>query len=83
MAVVALVAGILALVSGILAVFSRSDLFLVGVVLFGCLAFVFGIVGRIAIMRAGGTLRGKGLAAWGMGTPIAGFVLGFLLLPFT
>ena len=81
-AVLAMVTGILALFSGILANSSRSDLFLLGIPLFWGLAIVFGVIARIDIKRAVGTLTGKGLAAWGMGIPTVGFGLGFLLLPF-
>ncbi len=80
-AVVAMVTGILAVVSGMLANSSRSDLFLLGIPLFWGLAVVFGVVARIDIKRAAGTLAGKRLAAWGMGIPTGGFALGFLLLP--
>ena len=80
LAAMALVTGLLAVVSSFLAVFSQSDLFVVAL-LFWALAVIFGVISRIRIWRARGALNGKGLAAWGMGIPAAGFALGFLLLP--
>ena len=82
-AVSTLFAGLLSVACGILAVASRYDFFLVGVVVFWLLAFVLGVWSWIEIKRSSGGLRGKGLAGWGMGAPVAGFALGFFLMPVT
>ncbi len=75
------VAGLLCLASGFLALATSSDLFLLGILAFGVLAFVLGITARAQVTRAGGSLRGGALAAWGMLIPAVGVGLGFLLLP--
>ena len=78
-----MLAGLLAVACGFLAVLSRSDLFLVGVAVCWLLAIVLGVRGWRAIRRAAGGLRGKTLAGWGMGVPLLGAGLGFILLPAT
>jgi hypothetical protein len=82
-AAAALLAGLLSVACGVLALASESDLFLLGVVLCWLLALVLGVWSWVAIGRASGRLRGKTLAGWGMGAPLVGFGLGFLLLPAT
>jgi uncharacterized membrane protein HdeD (DUF308 family) len=82
-AATALVMGVLSLACGLLAVVTRFDEFLIGVVAFGVLTFVQGIRGWRAVKRSPASLRGKGLAMWGMAIPVGGFALGFLLLPAT
>ncbi len=80
-AIAAFTLGLLALGSGFLALVSSSDFFLLGVPVFAVLAIVFGIMGRREVKRAPGRLQGKALAGWGMGIPVGGCCLGFLLLP--
>lgn len=82
-AVLALIAGVASLCCGILVLASKSDSYLIGIVLSGALALVLGVYSRIKIWRSNGRLRGKGFATWGMGMPLGGFALGFLLLPGT
>src|SRR5260370_37616995 len=80
-AVAAFALGLSALGSGFLALVSGSDLFLLGIPAFTVLAIVFGIFGRREVNRAPDRWQGKGLAGWGMGIPMGGLGLGFLLLP--
>ena len=82
-AIASLLMGLLSIACGFLALASQSDLFLLGVVLFWLLAILFGLRSWVAVRRSSGGLRGKGLAGWGMGAPLIGFGLGFLLLPVT
>jgi hypothetical protein len=82
-AVAAFLAGLSSVACGLLTLASGSDLFLLGVVLFGALALGLEISSRIEIKRSPSTLRGKALAGWGMGLPAGGFALGFLVLPAT
>ena len=83
-ATLALVLGMASVACGALALIAESGLFLIGAVLFWLLAVVLGIWSWIAIGRAGGNLRGRALAGWGMAVPtVGGFVLGFGLLPVT
>src|SRR5687768_4824835 len=77
----ACLAGLLSVACGLLALASRSDLFLVGVVLFSVLALVLGAWRWLEIKRASGGLRGQAFVAWGIGIPAGGLALGFLLLP--
>jgi hypothetical protein len=80
---VAFVLGMLSLGCGILALFSSFDLFLLGIPLFWLAALGVGIV---VWREAGGNvghLRGQTLAKWGIGAPVGGACLGFLLMPFT
>src|SRR5690242_8520247 len=79
----AFLSGILAVVCGILVLGTQSDGFLLGIVGFSLLALVLGTWGLIRIRWARGALRGKAFAGWGMGIPVCGFGLGFLLLPAT
>jgi hypothetical protein len=80
-AVAAFLSGILSLSSGFLAQVTDDDFFLIGIPVFFLLALILGIKGRRAIARNPGQLRGKALAGWGMGLPVGGICLGFLLLP--
>ncbi len=82
-AVLALVAGILAVVCGIMALASNSDWYLAGIGLWLLLSIVFGVYSWVRINRSEGRLQGKGVAFLGMGLPVGGFALGFLLLPQT
>jgi hypothetical protein len=82
-AMVAFAAGLLSVLCGIIALVGSSDLFLAGVPLFWLLALVLGVWGLAGIRRAAGGLGGSGLACGGIGLPVAGFTLGFLLLPAT
>jgi hypothetical protein len=76
----AFVLGLLSLGSGFLALVSETDFFLLG--LFGCpLAILLGVRGWREVGRSSGRLTGKALAGWGIGLPVGGFCLGFLLLP--
>ncbi len=81
-AVSTLVLGVSSLVCGYLGLVVENDWFLVAVVVFAALAVVLGVLSRIDIKRASGGLRGKGLVTWGIGTPLCGFGLAFLILPF-
>ncbi len=80
-AMAAFYAGLLSAACGLLALASRSDLFLLGVVLSAALAFALGVRSWVEIHRAAGALEGKSLAGWGMGIPAGGFALAFLVLP--
>lgn len=82
-AVAAFLAGVTSVVCGVLTLATRSDWFLVGIILFWLLAIVLGVRSRAEIRRADDQLNGKTLAGWGMGVPAVGFALGFLLLPAT
>jgi hypothetical protein len=82
-AVLALIAGIFAVVFGIMALASNSDWYLAGIALSLLISFVSGIYGCVTISGSEGRLQGKGVALLGMGLPVGGFVLGFLLLPQT
>jgi hypothetical protein len=75
------IAGLLTVGCAVLALGSASDLFLIGVVAFTVLTVVLGIYSWQKISSAAGRLRGKRLSGWGMGMPVCGFGLGFLLLP--
>jgi lysylphosphatidylglycerol synthetase-like protein (DUF2156 family) len=82
-AVLTLVFGLSSLVCGFLALVAENDLLLVAVVLFAIAAVVLGVLSRLEIKRASGSLRGKALVGWGIGTPVGGFGLAFLILPMT
>jgi len=69
--------------SGILTVLSEFDSFLLGVVAFGVMAIGFGIYGIRQVCRNPSEFRGAALAAWGIGLPLAGLFLGFVVLPAT
>jgi len=81
MSVLTVLAGLSSLVCGFLSLMSDSDSFLLRVVLFFALSMLCGLLSWVGINRAGGRLHGKGFAACGMGMPLGGFALGFLLLP--
>lgn len=80
--VAAFLLGLLALACGLLVLFGAPDFLLLGVPLFWGLAVPVGLLGRREVRQSQGRLKGKALAAWGMGLPAAGACLGFLLLPF-
>jgi hypothetical protein len=82
-AVAAFVAGLSAVACGLLALLTTSDLFLAGVAASCVLAVLLGWRAWVEVGRSPGTLTGKALAGWGMAVPVAGLVLGFLLLPAT
>ena len=73
----------MSLACGVLALFGSEDRLLAGVPLFWLLALILGIGALADIKRAAGGLGGSGLAGGGMGVPVAGFAIGFLLLPAT
>jgi hypothetical protein len=79
----ALILGMLSLGCGILALFSAFDFFLLGIPLFWLAALGAGIVGWREANQSAGQLRGYNLAKWGIGVPVVGACLGFLLMPFT
>ena len=72
---------LLSITAAILAIVSRSDFFLIGMPVGWLLAVLFGILGLRDIAKSGGTMRGKAMAKWAIGLPIAGLGLGFCLLP--
>jgi hypothetical protein len=83
LAVTAFCSGLGALVCGFLALVSDADFFLLGLATGFFLAVACAMAGLWAIRRSDGILAGKGLAKWGIGLPVGGLVLGFLLLPAT
>jgi hypothetical protein len=82
-AVAALLLGLASLGSGFLALVTAFDLFLLGVVAGCMLAILFAALARRDMRHSQGVLQGKALAGWGVGLPVGGVCLGFLLLPVT
>jgi hypothetical protein len=80
-AVLTLVFGLSSLVCGFLALVAVNDFLLVAVAVFAILAIVLGVLSRVDIKRASGSLRGKALVGWGIATPVCGLGLAFLILP--
>jgi hypothetical protein len=68
---------------GILVILTQFDFLLFGIAGFGVLAIGLGIRGIRQVRRNPGQLTGAALAKWGIGLPLAGLVLGFVLLPAT
>lgn len=75
--------GVTTFACGFLAIAGRSDLLLLGVASCGVFALVLGIVALRDVRRNPAALGGAPLAAWGIGLPVAGIGLGFILLPMT
>jgi hypothetical protein len=75
--------GLLSLGSGLMALLARSDLFRLGVPVGLVLALTFGILGLREVRGSSGRFTGRALAGWGIGLPVGGMSLGFLLLPAT
>jgi hypothetical protein len=82
-AMVAFLLGVTAIACGFLAIAGQSDLLLLGVAGCGISALSLGIVALQDVRRNPGALRGAPLAAWGIGLPVAGIGIGFILLPAT
>lgn len=82
-AVAAFALGLLSLACGFLALVRCQDLFLLVILVSLFPALVLGVGGLRQIRRAPGRLRGKSLAAWGIGLPVGSLVLGVVLLPVT
>ena len=80
-AAAALLFGLLSLGCGLLVLLGAPDFLLLGVPLFFGLAIPTGVLGGREVKRSHGQLRGKALAGWGIGLPVGGVCLGFLLLP--
>jgi hypothetical protein len=73
--------GLACLVSGVMALVLTSDLLLLGVAVSFLAALVLGV---LALRKAKGhpdRSRVRKLAGWGIGLPIGGLGLAFLLLP--
>jgi hypothetical protein len=82
-ATASLILGFLSFGSGVLAVVLDFYPLVLGVVVFFLLAVVFGLLGWRDIKRSGGQLGVPSWAGWGIGTSVAGILLGFLVFPAT